>query len=115
VNADPRLVRRYAEQSLRELGTDRIDLYYPHFPDPQVPLADTVGAVGDLIAAGLVRHLGLSNVTADQLREAHAVPPGRGRAGRVVDVAPGRARACSPRQGSSASASWPGRRSVAAS
>jgi aryl-alcohol dehydrogenase-like predicted oxidoreductase len=75
VNADPRLVRRYAEQSLRELGTDRIDLYYPHFPDPQVPLADTVGAVGDLIAAGLVRHLGLSNVTADQLREAHAVHP----------------------------------------
>ena len=75
VNADPRLVRRYAEQSLRELGTDRIDLYYPHFPDPQVPLADTVGAVGDLIAAGLVRHLGLSNVTAAQLREAQTVHP----------------------------------------
>lgn len=75
VNADPRLVRGYAEASLRELGTDRIDLYYPHFPDPQVPLADTVGAVADLIDAGLVRHLGLSNVTAAQLRQAHAVHP----------------------------------------
>jgi aryl-alcohol dehydrogenase-like predicted oxidoreductase len=75
VNAHPDLVRGYAERSLRELGTDRIDLYYPHFPDPQVPLADTVGAVADLVDAGLVRHLGLSNVTADQLREAHAVHP----------------------------------------
>lgn len=75
VNADPAYVRGYAEASLRELGTDRIDLYYPHFPDPQVPLADTVGAVAELIKAGLVRHLGLSNVTADQLRAAHAVHP----------------------------------------
>ncbi len=75
VNADPRHVRAYAEQSLRELGTDRIDLYYPHFPDPEVPLADTVGAVADLVQAGLVRHLGLSNVTAAQVREAHAVHP----------------------------------------
>ncbi len=75
VNAHPSLVRGYAEQSLRELGTDRIDLYYPHFPDPQVPLADTVGAVAELVEDGLVRHLGLSNVTAAQLREAHAVHP----------------------------------------
>jgi aryl-alcohol dehydrogenase-like predicted oxidoreductase len=75
VNADPRHVRGYAEQSLRALDTDRIDLWYPHFPDPQVPLADTVGAVAELIEAGLVRHLGLSNVTAAQLREAHAVHP----------------------------------------
>ena len=75
VNADPRHVRAYAEQSLRGLGTDRIDLYYPHFPDPEVPLADTVGAVAELVEAGLVRHLGLSNVTAVQVREAHAVHP----------------------------------------
>ncbi len=75
VNCHPSLVRGYAEQSLREFGTDRIDLYYPHFPDPQVPLADTVDAVAELISAGLVRHLGLSNVTAAQLREAHAVHP----------------------------------------
>ncbi|MFG3507683.1 aldo/keto reductase [Streptomyces sp. NPDC047821] len=75
VNGDPKHVRGYAEASLRELGTDRIDLYYPHFPDPQVPLEDTVGAVAELIEAGLVRHLGLSNVTAAQLRAAHAVHP----------------------------------------
>ena len=76
VNADPALVRGYAEQSLRELGTDYLDLYYPHFPDPSVPLADTVGAVAELIEAGLVRQLGLSNLTsAAQLREAHAVHP----------------------------------------
>ncbi len=75
VNADPRHVRAYAEQSLRELRTDRIDLYYPHFPDPEVPLVDTVGAVADLVQAGMVRHLGLSNVTAAQVREAHAVHP----------------------------------------
>ena len=75
VNADPRHVRAYAEQSLRELGTDRIDLYNPHFPDPEVPLADTVGAVAELVDAGLVRHLGLSNVSAAQVREAHAVHP----------------------------------------
>ncbi|NMO89252.1 aldo/keto reductase [Actinomycetospora sp. TBRC 11914] len=75
VNADPRLVRGYAERSLRELGTDRIDLYYPHFPDPEVPIEDTVGAVAELVAAGTVRHLGLSNVDAATLRRAHAVYP----------------------------------------
>ncbi|MFF3642542.1 aldo/keto reductase [Streptomyces sp. NPDC002564] len=75
VNGDPRHVRGYAEASLRGLETDRIDLYYPHFPDPQVPLEDTVGAVAELVEAGLVRHLGLSNVTAGQLRAAHAVHP----------------------------------------
>ncbi|MEV7686757.1 aldo/keto reductase [Streptomyces bungoensis] len=75
VNADPRYVRGYAEQSLRNLGTDVIDLYYPHFPDPQVPWEETVGAVAELVSDGLVRHLGLSNVSADQLRRAHAVHP----------------------------------------
>ncbi len=75
VNGDPRHIRGYAEASLRGLETDYLDLYYPHFPDPQVPFEDTVGAVAELIEAGLVRHLGLSNVTADQLRAAHAVHP----------------------------------------
>lgn len=75
VNADPRYVRGYAEQSLRNLGTDVIDLYYPHFPDPRVPLEETAGAVAELVSDGLVRHLGLSNVSADQLRRAHAVHP----------------------------------------
>ncbi|RJL32579.1 aldo/keto reductase [Bailinhaonella thermotolerans] len=75
VNAEPRLVRRYAERSLRNLGVDAIDLYYPHFPDPAVPIEDTVGAMADLVADGLVRHIGLSNATAEQLRRAHAVHP----------------------------------------
>ncbi|MFE2427205.1 aldo/keto reductase [Streptomyces sp. NPDC059373] len=75
VNAEPRYVRGYAESSLRNLGTDRIDLYYLHFPDPTVPVEETAGAVAELIKDGDVRHLGLSNVTADQLRRAHAVHP----------------------------------------
>ncbi|MFD0656738.1 aldo/keto reductase [Thermocatellispora tengchongensis] len=75
MNAEPRLVRRYAERSLANLGTDAIDLYYLHFPDPGVPIEETVGAMGELVEAGLVRHLGLSNVTADQLRRAYAVHP----------------------------------------
>lgn len=75
VNAEPKYVRQYAEQSLRNLRTDWIDLYYPHFPDPQVPFEDTVGAVAELVEAGLVRHLGLSNVDHELLRRAHAVHP----------------------------------------
>ncbi|MFH8368997.1 aldo/keto reductase [Streptomyces sp. NPDC018031] len=75
VNAEPRHIRGYAQTSLRTLGTDHIDLYYPHFPDPVVPIEETVGAVAELVEEGLVRHLGMSNVTADQLRRAHAVHP----------------------------------------
>jgi aryl-alcohol dehydrogenase-like predicted oxidoreductase len=75
VNAEPRHVRRYAEDSLRRLGINEIDLYYLHFPDPQVPIEATAGAVADLIGAGLARHFGVSNVTAAELRRAHAVYP----------------------------------------
>jgi aryl-alcohol dehydrogenase-like predicted oxidoreductase len=75
VNGQPRYVRGYAQASLRRLGINVIDLYYLHFPDPQVPVEDTAGAVADLIGEGLVRHFGLSNVTADELRRAHAVHP----------------------------------------
>ena len=75
VNADPTQVRGYAESSLQRLRTDVIDLYYLHFPDPQVPIEDTAGAVADLAGDGLVRFFGLSNVSADDLRRAHAVHP----------------------------------------
>lgn len=75
VNAEPERVASNAERSLRNLGIDAIDLYYLHFPDPQVPIEDTTGTVAELIVAGTVRHLGLSNVTAEQLRRAHAVHP----------------------------------------
>lgn len=75
VNAEPKYIRGYAESSLRNLGTDVIDLYYLHFPDPQVPIEDSVGAMAELVADGKVRHLGVSNVTPDELRRAHAVHP----------------------------------------
>jgi aryl-alcohol dehydrogenase-like predicted oxidoreductase len=75
VNAEPKYVKGYAENSLRNLGTDVIDLYYLHFPDPQVPIEDSVGAMAELVADGKVRHLGVSNVTRDELRRAHAVHP----------------------------------------
>jgi aryl-alcohol dehydrogenase-like predicted oxidoreductase len=70
--ARPDYVRRAAEDSLRRLGTDRIDLYILHQPDATVPIADTLGALGDLVHAGKVREIGCSNFSADQLREAHA-------------------------------------------
>ena len=75
VNAEPRFVRRYAEGSLERLGTDHLDLYYPHFPDPAVPIEETVAAVAELVEEGSVRHIGLSNVDADQLRRAATVAP----------------------------------------
>jgi len=75
INAEPRLVRGYAERSLRRLGVEWIDLYSPHFPDPEVPIEDTIGAVADLVHAGLVQHVGISNATADDLQRAQAVHP----------------------------------------
>ena len=75
VNAEPRLVRGYAERSLRRLGVESIDLYSPHFPDPDVPIEDTIGAVAELVSAGLVQHVGISNATAEDLRRAQTVHP----------------------------------------
>lgn len=71
----PENVRRYCEQSLARLGVEVIDLYYLHRVDPAVPVADTVGAMADLVAEGKVRHLGLSEVNAVQLEQAAAVHP----------------------------------------
>jgi aryl-alcohol dehydrogenase-like predicted oxidoreductase len=75
VNAEPKYIQAYAESSLRNLGIDVIDLYYLHFPDPQVPIEDTVGAMAELVADGKVRHLGVCNVTPQQLRRAYHVHP----------------------------------------
>ncbi|MEU5386568.1 MULTISPECIES: aldo/keto reductase [Kitasatospora] len=75
VNNDPAYIRTAVDASLRRLGLDVIDLYYMHRRDPQVPLAESVGAMGELVAAGKVRYLGLSEVTGPELREAHAVHP----------------------------------------
>lgn len=71
----PGHVRGFCEASLRRLGRDVIDLYYLHRVDPEVPVADTVGAMAALVAEGKVRHLGLSEVTAAQLEQAAAVHP----------------------------------------
>ncbi|MQY02056.1 aldo/keto reductase [Actinomadura macrotermitis] len=74
-DGSPEQVRRSAEESLRRLDTDVIDLFYLHRVDPQVPLADTWGAMAELVAQGKVRHLGLSEVTAAQAAEMHAIHP----------------------------------------
>jgi aryl-alcohol dehydrogenase-like predicted oxidoreductase len=70
--AKPEYVRRAVEDSLRRLATDRIDLYQLHKPDPATPIADTLGALNDLVRAGKVREIGCSNFSADQLQAAAA-------------------------------------------
>jgi aryl-alcohol dehydrogenase-like predicted oxidoreductase len=75
LDSSPRNIRTAVEGSLRRLGTDRIDLYYQHRVDPQVPIEDVAGAVKDLIKAGKVLHFGLSEASAKTIRRAHAVQP----------------------------------------
>lgn len=75
VRNDPAYIPRAVEDSLRRLNTDVIDLYYMHRRDPLVPLAESVGAMAELVRQGKVRQLGLSEVTGAELREAHAVHP----------------------------------------
>ncbi|MFF2192547.1 aldo/keto reductase [Streptomyces sp. NPDC058157] len=75
VRNDRAYVRQAVEGSLRRLGVDVIDLYYMHRRDPAVPFAESVGAMAELVQEGKVRHLGLSEVTGAELREAHAVHP----------------------------------------
>ncbi|MFC5476349.1 aldo/keto reductase [Paraherbaspirillum soli] len=75
VDSRPQHVREAVEGSLKRLGVESIDLLYQHRVDPQVPIEDTVGAMADLVRAGKVRHLGLSEVSAATLRRAHAVHP----------------------------------------
>ncbi len=68
-------VRRSVEGSLERLGTDRIDLYYQHRIDPKVPIEETVGALGELVAEGKVLHIGLSEAAPETIRRAHATHP----------------------------------------
>ena len=75
VDGRPEHVRGYCEASLGRLGRDVIDVLYLHRVDPDVPLAETVGAMADLVRDGLVRHIGLSEATPGQLEEAAAVHP----------------------------------------
>lgn len=75
INGRPDYVARSLDASLKRLGTDRIDLWYAHYLDPGVAVEETVGAMSEAVAAGKVKYLGLSNVTADEVRRAHAVHP----------------------------------------
>jgi aryl-alcohol dehydrogenase-like predicted oxidoreductase len=75
IRNDPDYIKAAADASLLRLGTDVIDLYYLHRVNPEVPLADSVGALADLVREGKVRHIGLSEVTGEQLRAAHAIHP----------------------------------------
>jgi aryl-alcohol dehydrogenase-like predicted oxidoreductase len=75
INGRPEYVKEACEASLRRLGVDHIDLYYQHRVDPQVPIEDTVGAMAELVAAGKVRHLGLSEASAGTIERAVAVHP----------------------------------------
>ncbi|WP_405715730.1 aldo/keto reductase [Streptomyces xanthophaeus] len=75
IRGDAAYVRQACEASLRRLGVDHIDLYYQHRVDPQVPIEETVGAMAELVQAGKVRRLGLSEAGADTVRRAHAVHP----------------------------------------
>jgi aryl-alcohol dehydrogenase-like predicted oxidoreductase len=75
VNGRPEYVRSACEASLRRLGTDVIDLYYQHKPDPAVPVEETIGAMAELVREGKVRYLGLSNTSSENIRRAHAVHP----------------------------------------
>ncbi|QES40574.1 aldo/keto reductase [Streptomyces venezuelae] len=75
IRGDAAYVRQACDASLRRLGIDHIDLYYQHRVDTTVPIEETVGAMAELVAAGKVRHLGLSEASARTLRRAHAVHP----------------------------------------
>jgi aryl-alcohol dehydrogenase-like predicted oxidoreductase len=84
IRGDAAYVRQACEASLARLGVDHIDLYYQHRSDPGVPIEETVGAMAELVAAGKVRYLGLSEAAPDTLRRA----PDRRTAERVVVVEP---------------------------
>lgn len=75
LDSRPEQIRRVAEGSLKRLRTDVIDLFYQHRVDPQVPIEEVAGAVGELIAEGKVRHFGLSEASGPTIRAAHAVCP----------------------------------------
>lgn len=75
INGRPDYANRALDASLSRLGVEAIDLWYLHYPDPATPIEETVGAMAAAVRAGKVRHIGLCNVTAEQVRRAHAVHP----------------------------------------
>ncbi|WP_414502175.1 aldo/keto reductase [Zymobacter sp. IVIA_5232.4 C2] len=75
LDSRPEQIRAVAEAALRRLNTDRIDLFYQHRVDPNVPMEDVAGTVGELVAEGKVKHFGLSEAGPEAIRQAHAVHP----------------------------------------
>jgi aryl-alcohol dehydrogenase-like predicted oxidoreductase len=75
IDGRPEYVREACDSSLQRLGIDHIDLYYQHRVDENTPIEDTVGAMAELVAAGKVRHIGLSEASAQTIRRAHAIHP----------------------------------------
>src|SRR6267378_707792 len=75
IDTRPVAVKNYLAQTLQRLGTDYVDIYRPARLDPNVPIEDTVGAIADMVKAGHVRHIGLSEVSSETIRRAHAVHP----------------------------------------
>jgi aryl-alcohol dehydrogenase-like predicted oxidoreductase len=75
LDSSPERIKRVADESLRRLGVDTLDLFYQHRVDPNVPIEDVAGAVGELVQEGKVRHFGLSEASAATIRAAHAVFP----------------------------------------
>jgi aryl-alcohol dehydrogenase-like predicted oxidoreductase len=75
INGTPVYARKALDGSLKRLGVDVIDLWYAHYPDPDTPIEETVGAMAEAVRAGKVHYLGLSNVSAEQVRRAHQVHP----------------------------------------
>jgi aryl-alcohol dehydrogenase-like predicted oxidoreductase len=75
IDGSPENVRRSIEGSLQRLGTDHVDLYYQHRIDPGTPIEETVGALAELVQEGKIRHIGLSEASADTIRRAHATHP----------------------------------------
>ena len=75
LDSSPANIRTAVDGSLQRLGTDHIDLYYQHRVDPNTPIEDTVGALAELVAAGKIRHIGLSEAGVATIRRAHAVHP----------------------------------------
>lgn len=75
LDSSPERIKRVADESLRRLGVETLDLFYQHRVDPHVPIEDVAGAVGELVQAGKVRHFGLSEASAATIRAAHAIFP----------------------------------------
>jgi aryl-alcohol dehydrogenase-like predicted oxidoreductase len=75
LDARPQAVKNFLAYTLRRLGTDYVDVYRPARLDPSVPIEDTIGAIADMVRAGYVRHIGLSEVGAETIRRAHGVHP----------------------------------------